>query len=109
MKVTLEEHRCLVEREPHDRPIRGGSWGSPESALWGRVRDALRAQGHDVVRRRMSADGHMYGDDRLPYVRERAHRFYVYDGMYAVRDVVQAYWDGGRVELLVQRNEPCTP
>lgn len=103
MKVTLSEHECIVEREPGDRVPTAGGWGTAESRLWAWITKALRVQGHDVIKRRMSADGHMYGDDQLPYVRERKHAFYVYDGAYAVRDIVKAFKEG-RVKLLVSRN-----
>ena len=70
MRVFLGDRVCAVEREPGDRVPRGGSWGTAESQLWGWIRDALRAQGHDVVRRRMQSDGHMYALARLQVQRE---------------------------------------
>ena len=103
MRVFLGDRVCVVEREPGDRVPRGGSWGSAESQLWGWIRDALRARGHDVVRRRMQSDGHMYGDERLPYIRDRRWAFFVYDGHYAVRSIVDDFAGGG-VRLMVQRN-----
>ncbi len=105
MKVTLEKNRCVVEREPADPLPRAGGWGTAESRLWYWIKKKLLAQGLDVIKKRMQSDGHMYGDEKLPYIRERKHAFYIYDGEYAIRDIVEQYKERGRIVLLVQRNE----
>ena len=104
MKVTLNHKSCLVERQPGDRIPRDGGWGTAESRLYYWIKRELQKQGHDVIKRRMQADGHMYGDDKLPYIRDRKHAFYIYDGEYAVRSIVEQFKDKGQVILLVQRN-----
>lgn len=111
MKVDLRlaEGKCVVTREPGDRLPHAGGWSTAEANFYHHVKVALKRQGHDVITRRMWRDGHMYGDDTLRYVRERKHRFYVYDGNYAIRDVVQEYKEEGSVTLLVQDNGEPTP
>ena len=104
MKVTLEQSRCTVEREPSDPMPRGGSWGSAESHLYHQIKLALQKQGFDVIKKRIQSDGHMYGDETLPYIRERNHAFYIYDGEYAIRNIVEQYKQAGKVTLLVQHN-----
>lgn len=104
MRVTLENHRCIVERESGDKRLRKGGWGSAESQFWHWVKLELQKQGFDVIKRRMQSDGHLYGDEKLPYIRHRKNAFYVYDGEWAVRDIVESFSKGETIILLVQRN-----
>lgn len=100
MRVICTEHSVIVERSPGDKRIRGGSWGTGESALLRHVQRALNARGHDLVKRRMEADGHMMGHARSVYLRDRRWRYAIYDGSYAVRDLLDAYNEHGRVTLI---------
>jgi hypothetical protein len=100
---------CVVEREKGDPVPRAGGWGTAESRLWHWIKKELQRQGLDVIKRRMAADGHMYGNDTTPYIRERKHAFYIYDGMWAVRSIDEDFKERGKVELLVQRNEGHSP
>lgn len=96
MQVELREGTCVVTREPGDpKEYR-------EHTLLYHVRNVLRAQGHDVVKRRMQADGHLMGDETLPYLRERRWHFSIYDGSWQIRSMVDDY-NAGRLVLNVYR------
>lgn len=72
-----------------------------ESHLLYRIKRCLIAMNYDVIKKRMQKDGHMYGDERLQYVRTRKLRspdsFYIYDGDYAIRNAAEAYRRDGRI------------
>lgn len=105
MLVCLNQNNCVVRREAKDPLPRNGGWGSAESQLYYWIKKELILQGYDVVKRRMQSDGHMYGTKTLPYIRERRHKFYIYDGNYTIRKLDEEYRDKGMVTLLVQRND----
>lgn len=105
MKVILTEFTCTIEREPKDPLPRKGGWGTAESQLYYWIKKNLQAQGFDVVKRRIQSDGHIYGDEKLPYIRERKWAFYIYDEQYAVRDIVAEYKANGKVYLMVDKKQ----
>lgn len=75
MKVTVCGSTCTVQHENGDRTIRrfnpGYSPADPNSSLWHAVKMVLNADGGDWVKRRLSSDGHMMGDDATQYLRSR--------------------------------------
>lgn len=95
MKVTLEETCCTVESEPGDKKIHS------DSLLFHAVRNELRRQGFDVIKRLMWKDGHLTDDSRH-YVRERSWKFAVYFESYQVRNACDDY-NRGKVILDVPR------
>lgn len=110
MKVTLNENTCHVEAEPGDpRFTKQGSkmsrsgFGNRESRFLHHVKLALKAQGHDVIKKRMWKDGHMVSDHQQ-YIRERRWKFAVYWGSYAIRDAVDDFIQEGEVTLQVVRD-----
>jgi hypothetical protein len=98
MKVTLTEHSCTVERTPDDPRF------STEHTFLYHVRNALRAQGQDVVKRRLSQDGHLMGDDKLPYIRARDWSFFIFFAQWQLRTMLDDWREDGSVYLTVQRN-----
>jgi hypothetical protein len=91
----------VVHKEPGDARLKGGEFGTAESALLGRIRRTLndaaaladprrnaRREGPWICKR-MSADGHMV-DERQRYLRMRTDRrgvlLAVYSGSYAIED-----------------------
>ena len=106
MRVIIHGQTATVTREKRDTRIRGGTWGTPEAAFFGRVRDALRARGLDVIRQEMAADGHLVSEGQH-YVRARDGSFCLYDGSYAVRDITEEFnQPEGAVVLLVEGRVP---
>ena len=95
MKVTINAHNVVVERDGDEKVY-------SESLLLHRVKLELIRQGHNVIKKRMWKDGHMYGDDTTQYIRERAWKFAVYDGEYALRRLYEPYNDDGRVALMLE-------
>lgn len=97
MKVDLHATYCIVTREPGDLRM------SDESQFLHNVKKALRAAGHDVIKKRMWKDGHMVSDHQQ-YVRERKGRFCVYSGFFALRDASEDFNKDGDVYLEVAGN-----
>ena len=111
MKVVLGEHTLIVTREDSDPKIYS------ESLLLHKVKLELIKQGHDVIKKRMWKDGHLYGDNTLQYIRSRnlskkfqnTHGFImVYDGEYAIRAMVDDY-NQGELILNVERGDANNP
>jgi hypothetical protein len=107
MKVVLGNHILTATREEGDPKIYS------ESLLLHGIKKELIKQGHDVIKKRMWKDGHLYGDDKLQYIRSRnkgkkfqnSHDFImVYDGNYAIRAMEKEY-NEGELTLLVERGD----
>jgi hypothetical protein len=111
MKIKLENSSLTVTREPNDPKFYNGgknTWGSAESRLLYHIKKALIAAGHDVIKKRMQKDGHLYGDERTQYIRSRVIKkgvpyMMIYDGMYAIRQLQETWNEKGEVSLLVER------
>ena len=108
MKVEIDGDKCVVTREQGDPKFRDGMWGDGESWLLYRVKQVLKAQGHDLVKKRMSKDGHMV-DDRQQYLRTRSPKspephIYVLNGSWAIEGADKEFNRDGRVELMVVRD-----
>lgn len=73
MKVTLDVKRgvCEVQKEYGDPRFTRG-YALPESTFLYHVLKALKAQGYDVIKKRMWKDGHMV-DDTQQYIRTRKY------------------------------------
>ena len=73
MRVKLTGLSCVVTREPGDARFSGMANGAGESRLLHHVKLALKAQGYDMIKKRMHKDGHLV-DDMQQYLRERKPR-----------------------------------
>lgn len=108
MIIQLHERTATVTREPGDSPIRkstgyAGSPIDPDSAFWLQVRNTLRKPPHnlDVIKKRMSSDGHMV-DDLQQYVRTRNCRLMLWYGSWQINDAVTEYNRDGSITLQMQ-------
>lgn len=80
MKTTLNGNTLIVDRE--------GEKFYTESAWWYALKIRLKEQGHDLIKKVTSKDGHMVGGDTYPYyLRDRKKRYCFYDGDYCLRFV----------------------
>lgn len=77
--------------------VRGGTWGTGESSFYRAVRDALRADGEDVIRQVPAKDGHMHGAPY--YIRDRRGRYCYLHDRYAIEDAAERYNNGEAVTL----------
>jgi hypothetical protein len=78
MKATLFGNSLEVDRQ--------GERFATESAWWYRLQQELNSQGHDLVKKIMSEDGYLVGDDHGPYyLRDRKDAYCFYDTDYALR------------------------
>lgn len=95
MKTTLTDGFSLVvEAEPGDPKFH------KETAFWYALKKHLNAVGHDLVKKVMSKDGHMYGGDTYPYyLRDRRGAYCFYDTEYALREIHKQWNTTGRVVL----------
>jgi len=107
MKVTLDLNRksCAVEREKTDKKFYDSSWSSSESQFLYAVLQALKAQGLDVIKKRMWKDGHMVDDTQL-YIRTKkwgilddGKQFAIYNQHYAIYDAGERFNEYGEVVL----------
>lgn len=97
MRTEIGKHTLDVFREADDPRV------GDESAFWYALKEHLNAQGHDLVKKIMSADGHLMGDDHGPYyLRDRKRRYCFYDPHYAIR-LANVSYNHGHVQLSVDR------
>jgi len=98
--LDIQAQTCTVTREESDPRFdptyRKGTWGNGESRLLYHVKKELEKQGHDLVKKRMWKDGHMYGAEETQYLRTRNKKckrphFYVYDREWAVRNSAEEF------------------
>ena len=80
MKVKLSKSGCTLTLLPGEK-VRS------ESALFYAMRNALLAQGRDVIKKCPGKDGHLFSAPW--YVRDRRGRYCIFDGDYAIRDCAQ--------------------
>ena len=69
-----------------------------ESTLYHKIRRILKDAGFDVVRQVPAKDGHLTGAPY--YIRDRKHRFCLFDECYAIRLLTDVFNDFERVELI---------
>jgi hypothetical protein len=115
MKVTLDlkNNVCTVTKESGDPRFSGG-YALPESTFLYHVLKALKAQGYDVIKKRMWKDGHMV-DNTQQYIRTRKymttpvndpHEFAIYNLCYSLEDLGEEFNKikaGESIELAVIR------
>ncbi len=76
-----------------------------ESALYYAIKKELQSQGYDVIKKLMWKDGHLYGDNTLPYIRGRKQNDktpMIYDGAYAIRSIVEFYNKSDGFDLIIE-------
>lgn len=98
MRITIKGSTVRIERESGDPKFYGKGW-APYHRLLYHARNVLRAQGRDVVKRRLSADGHLMGDNETPYLRDRKWRYAIIDERWQVRDAAEDFNTYGTVDL----------
>lgn len=92
MKIEFNKTAVIVTSGAGDKPIYG------ESALWHKIKLALKSFGLDVIKRGMTKDGHMVANN-VYYIRERKGKFSIHDSQYAIRDMAYDYRNEGKVIL----------
>ena len=105
MKVTMESHRCIVEREPGDPYFSGNMYAKGESRLLYHVKKILNNQGYDLIKKRMHKDGHLV-DEMQQYLRSRVYKLgkpclAIYNGFWAIRGADVDFRENGKVVLYV--------
>ena len=105
MRVELGEYTCVVTKEQSDPQYPHTAAG--ESRLLHHIKQALQAQGHDVIKKRMWRDGHLV-DDLQQYIRTRKPplegkedpaKFFIYDPGWNTRFGTEEFNKG---ELVLQ-------
>lgn len=90
MLITYEGSTVVITREKGERCTRS------ESDLFYRLRNVLRNQGKDVIKKSPGKDGHLTSAPY--YIRERKWKWCIFDQYYALRDASKDF-NSGRVEL----------
>ncbi len=103
MRIRYDGHAAILEREEGESRVRN------ESDLFFRLRNVLRAQGYDVIKKEMSEDGHMISEGVF-YVRTRnmesRNSFALFDAQYATRDAAFDYNEKVGVTLRIEGRSP---
>ena len=119
MKLKFDKNTLTVTRTVPDWPGTRNGWkgtSKNESVLLHYIKLAMIKECHDVVKVRVSRDGHLFGDDTTQYIRARHPNklkvgdiYCVVDEMYAVRNLAEVYRKYGEVVLSVKRIEAHRP
>lgn len=101
MKIKLLNHHCTVIREEGDPRMK------TESQLLYHVKLRLVDMGHDVIKKRIQKDGHMFGYEAMQYIRTRSPKsprphICIYNGNYCFYDAHEPYNQKGVVDLQVE-------
>jgi hypothetical protein len=98
VEVRLDGSRCIVTRGDSPK-IYDESW------LWAKIRDALKMQGHDIIKKNPDKDGQMWSDSYYLRSRNQAKPgFAVYHNEYALRMLYEDF-NEGELSLSVMRWE----
>ena len=100
MNIEFKDTEVVVTKEFGDKKR-----FNTESALLHAIKKEIQSMGHDVIKKRMWKDGHLYGGDAQQYIRERSWKFAIYDGDYALRSLHKAFNKNGQVTLLLDNWE----
>ena len=108
VKMNLQACTCTITREDGDSKFRASGWGAGESRLLCHVKNILNARGYDLIKKRMSKDGHMVDDNQL-YLRTRSPRskfphIYISSSFFALRDASEDFNKNGEVVLTISRD-----
>ena len=107
MKITLKECCCIVTREPGDPAYYGVRNAAGESALLYAIKKQLSAQGYDLIKKRMSKDGHLMSDMQQ-YLRTRKPSgdpdkdIYIWNGHWQIEGA-EVDFNAGQVVLMLKR------
>lgn len=99
MTVRWTDNGAIVTRNGNGR-IRGGTWGTDESAFWARLKIALNARPDGRgpwIKTVPAKDGHMTGSPY--YLTNKQRTRFLHDGRYAIRNVAEDYNAGLEVKL----------
>lgn len=98
MIINRDGRNGLIVTRGDATKVRGGSWGSAESAFYARLRDVLRAEEEeDVIRQVPENDGHMVS--AAYYIRDRRGRYCYLHGKHQIESAAEVYNNGGTVQL----------
>ena len=95
MKVTfdLNKKTCSVERQKSPKIYR-------DSVLLHQIKMELIRQGHDVIKKPMSKDGHLVSEGQH-YLRERSGKWCIWWASYQIVDAYKLY-NAGKLVLLIE-------
>lgn len=110
MKVEFDEKKmvCIVTKEADDKKYRRGGWSSAESTFLYDLKNKLNELGLNVIKKRMSADGHLVSEEQQ-YIRSRnvnkPGAFCIRNLQYLIRDLGEVFnevKDGDALSLTVE-------
>ncbi len=98
MKLTIYKDKVEIKKTHSKERFNN------ESIFLYYVKNELLKMGNDVIKKRMWKDGHLMGGDETQYIRERNHKFYIYDGNWQLRFLHKDFNKKGSVFLDLQIN-----
>jgi hypothetical protein len=93
MRVDLQKTRCIIFR------LEGDPHFPSETAFWYALKRELQSQGHDVIKRLMTRDGHLVSEG-VYYIRDRKCKWCLEDPMRDIDAIHQTYNAYGVITLL---------
>lgn len=111
MKVELnfESGKCIVIKEEGDKSIPVSGWiktygGDPSSTLLYNIKKILNKRGYNLIKKRMSKDGHLTSEEKQYLVtrNKRGQNFCIYDSQYDIRDAREDFNIEGKVVLSIE-------
>jgi hypothetical protein len=111
MRIEIQGNTIEVRQGTPDEKIRGGTWGTAESAFWRKLRTALNDGAAFFpffpftprwVKTNPQKHGHLTGAEH--YLTTHRRDVAIYDPSYAVRCPAEAFNDGRTVLLSILRD-----
>jgi len=96
MKIEIIGARVIVRKEESDKRFRS------DSQFFYALRNALRAQGRDVIKKLMAKDGHMVSAG-VYYIRDRKGAYAIHDQNYQIASAAEDFNKDGFVNLRLER------
>lgn len=108
MKIQIDGSTLSVQKEAGDKRMKKPGWGGTvdgASMLLYNLMKLLNAAGCDLIKKRMSKDGHLVNDEQQ-YLRTRNEKskgphVYISDGSYALRCAGEDFNKGKVVNLMI--------
>lgn len=100
MKVNMdfEHNQCVVSRESTEKAI------SKETEFYHKLKKELQKHGHDVIKKLVQKDGHMFGDSYTYYIRERKWKWCIVDPNWAI-ELAHKTFNEGEITLQIHQGE----
>ncbi len=88
VKMNFKTNQCIVTREKGEKAI------YKETEFYHKLKKEVQEQGHDVIKKLVQKDGHMFGDKWIYYIRERKWKWCIVDPNWAIEQAQRTFNEG---------------